>query len=242
MEQWKSMHNNAFIGQIAKTVLMPGDPLRSRYIAETYLEDAVLVNNIRGIQGYTGGWKGVPVTVMASGMGMPSMGIYSWELFTVYDVDNIIRIGSAGAIQDDISLMDIVIGQGACTTSSYIDTFGLPGKFAPIADYTLLSTAVEVAKEQGLNVKVGNILSEDNFYHVDTTANDRWRSMDVKAIEMEAAALYINAAYHKKRALAICTISDHIYTGEKLSNDKRQEGFNQMMELALDTAAAMAKK
>ena len=242
MEQWKSMHNNAFIGQIAKTVLMPGDPLRSRYIADTYLEDAVLVNNIRGIQGYTGGWKGVPVTVMASGMGMPSMGIYSWELFTVYDVDNIIRIGSAGAIQDDISLMDIVIGQGACTTSSYIDTFCLPGKFAPIADYTLLSTAVEVAKEQGINVKVGNLLSEDNFYHVDATANDRWRSMDVKAIEMEAAALYINAAYHKKRALAICTISDHIYTGEKLTNDKRQEGFNQMMELALDTAAAMAKK
>lgn len=241
MQPIKSMHIDACVGQIAKTVLMPGDPLRSKYIAETYLKDAVLVNNVRGVQGYTGTWKGVPVTVMASGMGMPSIGIYSWELYSVYDVDNIIRIGSAGAIQEDIKLMDIVFGQGACTTSSYINTFCLPGSFAPIADYTLLSTAVKVAEKHGVEPKIGNILSEDNFYHVDQTANDKWRGMGVMALEMEAAALYINAAYHKKRALAMCTISDQICTGEKLPNDKRQEGFHQMMELALDTAVEMAK-
>lgn len=242
MEPKRTPHNNAYIGQIAKTVLMPGDPLRSKYIAETYLKDAVLVNNVRGVQGYTGGWKGVPVTVMASGMGMPSIGIYSWELFTTYEVDNIIRVGSAGTIQDDVKLMDIVFGQGACTTSSYIDAFGLPGRFAPIADYELLSAAISAAREHGIDPKVGNILSEDNFYHIDPEANNKWRSMNVMAIEMEAAALYANAAYHKKRALCMCTISDHIYTGEALTADERMLSFGQMMEIALDTAAAMAKK
>ena len=242
MEPKRTPHNNAYIGQIAKTVLMPGDPLRSKYIADTYLEDAVLVNNVRGVQGYTGAWKGVPVTVMASGMGMPSIGIYSWELFTTYDVDNIIRVGSAGAIQDDVKLMDIVFGQGACTASNYIDAFGLPGRFAPIADYDLLSTAIEAAKKNGVTPRIGNILSEDNFYHIDSTANDKWRSMNVLAIEMEAAALYANAAYHKKRALCMCTISDHIYSGEALSADERMLSFGKMMEIALDTAAAMAEK
>ena len=242
MQPLKSMHIDACVGQIAKTVLMPGDPLRSKYIAETYLENPVLVNNIRGVQGYTGSWKGVPVTVMASGMGMPSMGIYSWELYSVYDVDNIIRVGSAGAIREDIKLMDIVFAQGASTAGGYINAFDLPGIYAPIADYTLLSTAVGVAREHGIDPKVGAVLSEDNFYHLDGTVNTKWQSVGVLAIEMEAAALYINAAYHKKRALAICTVSDQLVTGEKLPNDKRQMGFNQMMEIALDTAVAMAGK
>lgn len=242
MEAVRTLHNTASPGQIAKTVLMPGDPLRAKHIAETYLSDAVLVNNVRGVQGYTGYWKGVPVTVMASGMGIPSIGIYSWELFTVYDVDNIIRIGSAGSISEDLKLMDIVFGQGACTTSNYIKNFCLPGDFAPIADFGVLSCAIEVAREHGIDPKVGNLLSEDNFYHVDETANDRWRSMGILAIEMEAAGLYINAAYHKKHALAMCTISDDILTGERLSTEERQTSFHQMMEIALDTAVRLAEK
>ena len=233
-------HINAKLGEIAKTVLMPGDPLRAKFIAETFLENPGLVNNVRGVQGHTGLWKGVPVTVMASGMGMPAIGIYSWELFSEYGVENIIRIGSAGALQDDLKLMDIVAGQGACTNSAYVDNLGIKGTFAPIADFTLLSAAVESAREHGVDLKMGNILSSDNFYSpADIDANAKWRDMGVMAVEMEAAALYANAAYLKKRALCICTISDHIYRSEYLSAEERQTSFKQMMEIALDTAVKM---
>ena len=226
---------------IAKTVLMPGDPLRAKFIAENFLTEPVLVNNVRGVQGHTGTWKGVPVTVMASGMGMPAIGIYSWELFNFYDVDNIIRIGSAGALRDDLKLMDIVAGQGACTNSSYGDQFELAGTFAPIADFTLLSAAVEAGREHGVDVKVGNILSSDNFYYAEgSNYSDGWKRMGVMAVEMEAAALYMNAAYAGKRGLCLCTISDHLYRDEALSPEDRQNSFTQMMEIALDTAVKMS--
>ena len=237
-------HINAKKEDFAKTVLMPGDPLRAKFIAETFLTDPILVNNVRGVQGHTGTWKGVPVTVMASGMGIPSIGIYSWELFNFYDVDNIIRIGSAGALQDDLKLRDLVAGQAACTNSNYVKSFGLgeTATYAPIADYTLLSTAVRVAKEHGLDMRVGNILSSDPFYAAEGCGkNDQWKRMGVLAVEMEAAGLYANAAYAGKRALCICTISDHLYKEEALSADERQTSFNQMMEIALDTAVKMAE-
>ncbi len=234
-------HISAAKEQIAKTVLMPGDPLRARFIAENFLTDPVLVNNVRGVQGHTGTWKGVPVTVMASGMGIPAISIYSWELYNFYDVDNIIRIGSAGALQDDLKLMDIVIAQGACTNSNYVNTFGVKGSFAPIADYTLLSAAVDCARERGVPVRVGNLLSGDNFYSADgEDCNDKWKRMGVLAIEMEAAGLYCNAAYAGKRALCVCTVSDHLYRKEYLSSQDRQNSFTQMMEIALDTAVKMS--
>ena len=235
-------HNSAAKGEIAKTVLMPGDPLRAQFIAETFLTDAKLVNNVRGIHGYTGTYQGVPVSVMASGMGMPSMGIYSHELFAFYDVEHIIRIGSAGAMTERLKLRDVVAAQAACTTSNYIAQFGMPGTFAPIADYTLLSKAVEAAHEHGVDIKVGNIVSNDTFYAAEGTNNaDGWRRMGALAVEMEAAGLYANAAYAHKRALCICTISDHIYRAEALSSEQRQTSFTQMMEIALDTAVKMAQ-
>ena len=234
-------HNEAAKGSIAKTVLMPGDPRRSEFIAETFLENRKLVNNVRGVHGCTGTWKGVPVTVMASGMGIPSIGIYSWELYSEYDVDNIIRVGSAGSIQDNLHAMDIVIAQGACTDSNFAHQFALPGSFAPIADYTLLSTAVKQAEAKGLIPRVGNVMSADNFYDDGSDGPDAWRKMGVLAIEMECAGLYMNAARLGKRALGILTISDHLYLDENLSAEARQTSFTQMIEIALDTAAAMAK-
>ena len=235
-------HISAKKEDIAKTVLMPGDPLRAKFIAETFLESPVLVNNVRGVQGHTGTWKGVPVTVMASGMGIPAIGIYSWELYNFYDVDNIIRIGSAGAMRDDLKLMDIVAGQGACTDSNFAHQFELNGTFAPIADYTLLSNCVEAAKEKGIDMKVGNILSSDNFYSPSNCDDStKWRDMGVMAVEMEAAGLYMHAARAGKRALCICTISDHLYRSEALSSEQRQLSLTQMIEIALDTAVKMAK-
>ena len=235
-------HNEARRDQIAKTVLMPGDPRRSRFIAKNFLTDWVLVNNVRGVQGYTGTWKGVPVTVMSSGMGMPSIGIYSWELFNMYDVDNIIRVGSAGALQDHIKVRDIILAQGACTDSNYLQVFGLHGSFAPIADYTLLTEAAQAAKEHGANYHIGNVISSDNFYAPDEyDGNSRWRRMGVLAVEMEAAGLYANAAYAGKRALAICTVSDHIFRAEMLTAEERENSFQQMIEIALDTAVRMAE-
>lgn len=234
-------HNAAEKGAFAKTVLMPGDPLRAKFIAETFLTDARLVNNVRGIHGYTGTYKGVPVSVMASGMGMPSIGIYSHELFHFYDVDNIIRIGSAGAISPQLKLRDVVMGQGACTDSNYAHQFGLPGTFAPIADFRLLSAAVQAAKDLGVTPVVGNLLSSDVFYNKAGNTLS-WGQMGVLAVEMESAALYCNAAEAGKRALAVCTISDSLATGEELPAADRQTTFTQMMEIALETALAMAKE
>ena len=229
-------HNSAKAGDFAKTVLMPGDPLRAKYIAETYLENPRQVNAVRNMIGYTGTYKGKEISVMGGGMGMPSIGIYSYELFNFYDVDQVIRIGSAGAFQDNIKLMDVVIGMGACTDSNYAYQYGLPGTFAPIADYELLNRAVETAKRQGTNVVVGNVLSSDVFYNAMSNVNDLWRDMGVLAVEMEAAALYMNAAKAGKKALCMLTISDHLYTGESLSAEDRQLGFGKMMEIALELA------
>ena len=237
-----TLHNKAGKGDIAKTVLMPGDPLRSKYVAENFITDAELVNDVRGVNGYTGTWKGVPVTVMASGMGMPSIGIYSWELFNSYYVDNIIRIGTAGGFQDDLKLRDVILAQGACTNSDYINHFGVKGGYAPIADYTLLTTADKCAREMGLNVRIGNILSSDFFYFADGQNDyDAWKRLGILACEMEAAALYTNAAYAHKRALCICTVTDHLYRPDYLSAKERQTSLDQMIELGLNTAVEMAK-
>ena len=229
-------HINANPGDFAKTVLMPGYPQRSKVIAETYLEDRKLVNDVRGVQGYTGTYKGVPVSVMASGMGIPSIGIYSYELFNFFGVENILRVGSAGAISEKLAVRDIVLGQGACTNSAFGDQFGFRGHFAPIADYGLLRSAADIAEELGLRYQVGNLLSSDTFYDDDKTANAAWMKLGVLAIEMEAAALYYNAARAGKHALAICTISDHVLTGEETTAEERQVSFTQMMELALEVA------
>lgn len=226
-------HNTAKKGDIAKKVLLPGDPLRAKYIAETYLENPVCFNTVRNMFGFTGTYKGQEVSVMGSGMGMPSMGIYSYELFNFYDVDKIIRIGSAGALQDDINVMDIVIAIGACTDSNYASNYCLPGTFAPTASYSLLERAVEVAKEQGTAVRVGNVVSSDVFYSDDPTKQDAWRKMGVLCAEMECAALYMNAARAGKQALGILTISDHMYREEAISAEARQTSFNKMMEIAL---------
>ncbi|MEG0780730.1 MAG: purine-nucleoside phosphorylase [Oscillospiraceae bacterium] len=234
-------HNSAPAGAFAKTVLMPGDPLRAQFIAETYLQDAVLVNNVRGIHGYTGTYQGVPVSVMASGMGMPSIGIYSHELFHFYGVENILRIGSAGAISPKLKLRDIVAGQGACTNSQFASQFGLHGSFAPIADFTLLETAVKIAREMGVNMPVGNLYSSDTFYDASNSTMD-WGKMGALAVEMEAAALYCNAAEAGKRALALCTISDSLVTGEALPPADRQSTFTQMMEIALAVAVEMSRR
>ena len=236
MSNIPTAHNNAKANDFAKTVLMPGDPLRAKYIAETYLENPRQVTAVRNMFGYTGTYNGKEISVMGGGMGMPSIGIYSYELFNFYGVDQIIRIGSAGALQDHIKVMDVVIGMGACTDSNYAYQYGLPGTFAPIADYELMNKAIETAKRQGTNVVVGNVLSSDVFYNADPTVNDRWRSMGVLAVEMEAAALYMNAAKAKKKALCMLTISDHIYTGEALCAEDRQLGFGKMMEIALELA------
>lgn len=229
-------HNGAKEGDFAKTVLMPGDPLRAKYIAETYLENPRLVTSVRNMLGYTGTYKGKEISVMGGGMGIPSVGIYTYELFNFYGVDNIIRIGSAGALSDKLKLKDVVIGMGACTDSNYAAQYGLPGTFAPIADYGLLRRAVEVAEKQGTNVVVGNVLSSDAFYNANKNANDLWKSMGVLVVEMEAAALYMNAAKAGKNALCILSISDHIYSGEELSAEERQVGFGKMMEIALELA------
>ncbi len=229
-------HIEAKAGDFAKTVLMPGDPLRAKYIAETYLEQVRCVNRVRGMLGYTGLYKGKELSVMGSGMGMPSIGIYSYELYNFYDVDNIIRVGSAGAILDDVNVLDVVIGMGASIVSDYPDQFECPGHLAPLADYDLLSTAVESAKELGTPVRVGNILSEDAFYTDRPNSKDCFRKMGVLAVEMESGALYLNAARAGKRALCILTISDHIYRPEQLTSEQRQTGFGKMIEIALETA------
>ena len=230
-------HNSANPGDFGKTVLMPGDPLRSKFIAETFLEDAKLVNNIRGVQGYTGYYKGVKVSVMASGMGMPSMGIYSYELFNFYGVDNIIRVGTTGGMQENVKVRDVVFAMGACTDSNYASQYKLAGQFAPICSWDLLTAAVKAAEEKNVPYHVGNVVSSDVFYGP-AEDNDKWTEMGVLAVEMEAAALYMNAAKAKKNALTILTVSNHLLTGEETTAEERQQTFTQMMEIALDTAAA----
>ena len=228
-------HINAKIGDFAKTVLMPGDPLRAKFIAENFLTDAVLVNNVRGVQGYTGTYGGKRVSVMASGMGMPSIGIYSYELFNFYDVDNIIRIGSAGAISKELKLRDIVIAMSASYNSVYAEQFALPGTYAPTASYSLLKKAVDTAEQMRLPYKVGNILSNDLFYD-DAARTLDWQKMGVLAVEMESAALYMNAARAGKNALCICTISDCLFSDEACTAEERQNSFTEMMKLALEIA------
>ena len=228
-------HIEAKAGDFAETVLMPGDPLRAKFIAETFLENPVLVNGVRGINGYTGTYKGKKVSVMASGMGMPSIGIYSFELFNFYDVKNIIRVGTAGVIRPDLKVRDIVIGQGACTNSNFASQFDLPGTFAPICSYELLKKAVDAAENMGIHPVVGNLYSSDMFYD-DSQGLSKWKKMGVLAVEMEAAALYMNAARAGKNALAICTISDNPFTGEATTSEERQKNFTSMMKIALEIA------
>ena len=229
-------HIEANLGEIEKTVIMPGDPLRAKFIADNFLENVKCFNTVRNILGFTGTYNGKAVSVMASGMGMPSMGIYSYELFNFYNVENIIRIGTAGALHDDIKLMDLILAAGACTDSNYTQQFDLNGSFAPIASFSLLQKAFQIASENKLNVKVGNVLSTDVFYHDNQQAMLSWKKIGVLAVEMEAAALYMNAAKAKKKALCMLTISDHIYTGEALCAEDRQLGFGKMMEIALELA------
>ncbi len=228
-------HIQASRGDFASTVLMPGDPLRSKFIAENFLTGAVLVNNVRGVQGYTGTYKGTRVSVMASGMGMPSIGIYSYELYTAFGVENILRVGTAGTIRKDIPVRDIVIGMGASTNSNFAVQYALPGVFAPLCSYRMLRECTLAAEEMGLRYHVGNVLSSDTYYG-DTDSVPAWSKMGIMAIEMEAAALYMNAARLGKNALAICTISNNILTGEETSSEERQTAFTSMMELALQTA------
>lgn len=229
-------HITAKEGDFARTVLMPGDPLRAKYIAGNFLTDAVLVNNVRGVNGYTGMYNGKRVSVMASGMGMPSMGIYSYELFKFYDVDNIIRIGTAGSLQPDLKIRDLAIAMGACTDSNYAAQYELPGTFAPIASFDLLRKAVDQAEKMGnVGYKVGNVASSDVFYSERPTM-EAWQKMGVLAVEMETAALYMNAARTGKNALTICTISDSLVTGEITTSEERQTSFADMMKVALEIA------
>ena len=228
-------HITAQENEFAPTVLMPGDPLRAKYIASNFLESPKLINEVRGMLAYTGTYNGTPVSIMGSGMGCPSMGIYSYELFNFYKVENIIRVGSAGSINMDLELGDIVMGVGACTESNYPDIFArCPGKFAPIASFDLMLKAVNAAKLLDIKIHAGNILSSDVFYNDDTVGMNSWLRMGVLAVEMEAAALYANAARSGKNALCICTISDKVFSrGEAMTAKERETTFNQMIELAL---------
>ena len=229
-------HISAKAGDFAKTVLMPGDPLRAEFIAKTYLENAVLVNNVRGVQGYTGYYKGKRVSVMASGMGQPSIGIYSYELFNFYGVESIIRVGSCGAFSPELHARDIIVAMGACTNGNYASQYNLPGTFCPIASYDLVRTAVEECEKAGVNFRVGNILSSDMFYD-DANSGMQWSKMGVLGVEMESAALYCNAARAGKKALCICTVSDSfVYPEENTTAEERQNSFTKMMEIALAVA------
>ena len=229
-------HNKAEAGDIAKVVLMPGDPLRAKYIAETYLTEVKCFNSVRNMLGFTGKYKGKELSVMGGGIGIPSISIYSYELYKFYDVDTIIRIGSAGALQEDIELKDIVMAQGACTDSRFAYQYELPGTFAPIADFSLLEKAVAEARALEIPFKVGNVVSSDIFYNAYPDVAKKWADMGALCLEMEAAALYMNAAKLKKKALAILSISDHIIKGTELSAEERQTGFSNMMEIALRMA------
>ena len=228
-------HIEAKKGDFADTVLMPGDPLRAKFIAETYLEDCKQINSVRGMLGYTGFYKGKKVSVMGSGMGQPSIGIYSYELFNFYDVKTIIRIGSCGSLDKDLHVKDLIIAMGACTNGNYASQYRLPGTFAPIADFDLVKRAVELCEEKGVNYKVGNILSSDTFYD-DSNSTLDWAKMGVLGVEMECAALYCNAARAHKKALCICTVSDSLVNDEITTSEERRTSFTKMMEIALELA------
>ena len=224
-------HIGAKLGNIAETVIMAGDPLRVKFMAETFLDNPVQFNNVRGMLGFTGTYKGKRVSVMGHGMGMPSIGIYTYELYNFFGVKTIIRVGSAGSIQHDLHVGDLVVAMGACTNSNYACQYELPGTFAPIADFSLVREAVETCERLGYRYKVGNVFSSDVFYG-ENPHNDKWINMGVLAVEMEIAALYMNAARSGNRALGICTISDHILTGEVTTAEERQTTFTHMMDVA----------
>ncbi|MFZ7942903.1 purine-nucleoside phosphorylase [Neobacillus sp. 19] len=222
--------------EIAETILLPGDPLRAKFIANTYLEDVVQFNDVRNMYGYTGTFKGKRISVMGTGMGTPSMSLYSWELIHIFGVKNLIRIGSCGAIQDQLNLYDIVIAMGASTDSNYVQQYNLPGQYSNIASFALLEKAKKVADEKGLPVHVGNVLSSDFFYNADQTALERWSKMGILCAEMETAGLYMNAAHAGVNALTILTVSDHIFRHEQTTTEERQTAFTNMMEIALELA------
>ena len=230
-------HNNAKKGDFAETVLLPGDPKRAKFIAENFLENSVLVNDVRGAQGYTGTYKGKRVSVMATGMGMPATGIYAYELYTAYDVKNLIRVGSAGSLNENVKIKDLVVAVGASTNSNFASTYGLPGTISAIASFDLLRKADIATQKLGFahKTKFGNILSTDNFYGDVHTATE-WTKMGVLAVEMEANALYLTAARLGKNALCICTISDEVLTGNELSSEDRATGFSEMITTALEIA------
>ncbi len=236
MNNTPTPHNEAKLGEIAKTVLMPGDPLRAKFIAENFLDNIKCVNKVRNMLCYTGEYKGKKLSVMGGGMGIPSVGIYSYELYNFYDVDNIIRIGSAGALADNIELRDVVIAMGACTNSNYVQQYELGGTFAPIASYNLLKKAVDVAEQKGIKTVIGNVLATDMFYDERKDYLLKWKQMGVLCVEMEAPVLYMNAARASKNALCILSISDKPLTGESLPSSERQTSFTKMMEIALELA------
>ncbi len=231
MKKTPTPHIGAQFGDIAETMIMAGDPLRGKLMAERFLDDPVQFNNVRGMLGFTGTYQGKRISVMGHGMGMPSIGIYTYELYNFYDVKTIIRVGSAGAIHNDLHIGDLVIAEGACTNSNYALQYEMPGTYAPIANFELLRKAAEACDRMGYNYKVGNVLSSDVFYS-DNPHNDKWMALGVLAVEMEIAALYMNAARSGNRALGICTISDHILTGEATTAEERQNTFTRMMDVA----------
>lgn len=230
-----SAHNTAKKGDIAKTVFCPGDPLRAQYIAENYLEGAKCFNTVRNMLGFTGTYKGKEVSVMGTGMGMPSIGIYTYELFHEYDVDRIIRIGSTGALADDLNMGDVVVAQGCCTDSNFAYQYNLPGTFAPIGSFNLIEKVVAAARANNINIRVGNVVSSDVFYNIDPTVAEKWLSMGALCVEMETAALYMNAAYAKKEALGIFTVSDHLFKEQYMSPEERQTSFHDMFTIALES-------
>lgn len=234
-------HNEAKAGDFAKTVLMPGDPLRAKFIAERFLENAVLVNSVRGANGYTGYYKGVRVSVMASGMGQPSIGIHAYELYHFYGVENIIRVGSCGGFDPDLHARDLVLAMGACTDSNFLSQYRLNGSFAPIADFSLLKRAERECEALGVRYKVGNILSSDFFYD-DADSGLSWTKMGVLGVEMETAALYAVAARAKKRALTVCAVSDSfVHKSENLTAEEREKSFTDLIKVALETAAGLGE-
>lgn len=229
-------HNSAVRGDIAETILLPGDPLRAKFIAENFLEDPVQFNTVRNMFGYTGTYKGKRISVMGTGMGVPSIGIYSYELIHFYGVKNLIRVGSCGAFQENLKLYDVIMGMGASTNSNYAVQYGLPGTYSATASWDLLYKAVKVAEQKGIPVHVGNILTSDIFYSADTDSTAKWQSMNVLAVEMESFALYCNAAHAGVNALTILTVSDSIVNKEETTPEEREKSFTKMMEIALELA------